>query len=258
MEKKGIEKVMNVWESHNKILKPVKQELYLDIIEQVASLFAPGSFYYYIFNFETMKMDFVHDGVEKVLGIKPQQLTLDSLLSKLHPEDIEKLHEKESLAANFLLNKISREDLPHYKVVYFMRISHSDGTYKTILHQSKTLVVSDEGKVQQVLGIHTDISYLNIAFDHKVSFISDKKPSYFALETGDEYKRIDDNCSKLLTSREKEIIKNLAEGKNFNEIAVSLFLSPHTINTHKRNILKKVGCKNTTELVARCIREGII
>jgi len=258
MEKEGIDKVLNVWESHNKILKPVKKELYLDIIEQVANLFAAGSYYYYIFNFETMKMDFVHDGTEKVLGIKADKLTLDSLLGRLHPEDIEKMHEKESLAANFLLNKISREDLPHYKVVYFMRILHSDGTYRTILHQSKTLVVSNEGKVQQVLGIHTDVSYLNIAFDHKVSFISDKKPSYYALETGDEYKRLDRSYSKLLTSREKEIIKKLSEGKNFNEIAVSLFLSPHTINTHKRNILRKVGCKNTTELVARCIREGII
>lgn len=35
-------------------------------------------------------------------------------------------------------------------------------------------------------------------------------------------------------------------------------VSPHTINTHKRNILKKSHCKNTAELVAKCIREGVI
>jgi DNA-binding CsgD family transcriptional regulator len=62
----------------------------------------------------------------------------------------------------------------------------------------------------------------------------------------------------ILSVREKEIIKKVAEGKSLNDIADQLFVSPHTVNTHKKNILRKSHCKNTTELIARCIREGII
>ena len=59
MKNSSISKVKEVWESHNKILDPVKKELYLDIIDQVASLFSAGSYYYYIFNFGTMQMEHV-------------------------------------------------------------------------------------------------------------------------------------------------------------------------------------------------------
>ncbi len=47
------------------------------------------------------------------------------------------------------------------------------------------------------------------------------------------------------------------KGADFSEDEI-LAVSPHTINTHKRNILKKSNCKNTTELITKCIIEGII
>ncbi|MFO7674052.1 MAG: LuxR C-terminal-related transcriptional regulator, partial [Lutibacter sp.] len=62
----------------------------------------------------------------------------------------------------------------------------------------------------------------------------------------------------LFTKREIEIIIQLAQGENFKEIAALLFVSPYTIKTHRKNILKKSGCKNTAELIAKCIHEGII
>ncbi|HSH20296.1 MAG TPA: LuxR C-terminal-related transcriptional regulator [Draconibacterium sp.] len=254
----GISKVMDVWESRNKILNPVKKEIYLDIIDQMAGLFAAGSFYYYILDFENLEMDLVHNGTKSILGIDPGRFSLKKLLEIVHPEDIEKLHEKESAVAEFLFNRIPKEQIPFYKVVYLLRLRHTDGTYKTILHQSKTLVLSEGGKIQKVLGIHTDVSYLNMTVDHKISFVSDKFPSYHSLQVGEEFELVENSCGKLFTQRELEIIKMLAHGKNFNEIAEILHLSPHTINTHKKNILRKSNFKNTTELVARCIREGAI
>jgi len=258
MDRIGFEKVLKVWDSQNKILRPVKKELYLEIIEQVANLFTAGSFYYFIFNFHNKKIEVVHEGTKQVLGIDPSELTLEKLMEIMLPEDREKMHEKEMTAGNFLFYTIPKEDIPFYKVVYLMRLKHANGMFKTILHQSQTIVSSEDGKIQQTLVIHTDVTYLNIPFDNKVSFISSKRPSYYAVGAGTEFKLLENNCANVLTSREKEIIRKLAEGKNFNEIAAVLYLSPHTINTHKRNILKKVGCKNTTELVARCIREGVI
>ena len=258
MEKDGIRKVLDVWESKNKILKPVEKELFLDVVDQMANLFAAGSYYYYVLNFQNLEMELVSNGISSVLGLAPDEFSVQKLLNIMHPEDIEKMHEKEAKATDFLFNQIPKEDIPLYKVVYLMRLRHTDGSYKTILHQVKTLVVSGGGKVQKVLGIHTDVSYLNMPIDHKISFISSSRPSFRALETSDKITRMENSCGDILSSREKEILGKMAEGKDFNQIAEDLFISPHTVNTHKKNILKKANCKNTTELVARCIREGVI
>ena len=258
MKESGREKVLSVWEKENKILYPNSKGQLIEIIDQVASLFSAGQVYYFILNFETYKIDFVSDSVKNVLGIEPDIYTLEYSLSLLDPVDIDKLHEKEAIAFNFFLNKLTREEMPFYKVAYLMRMRHSDGHYKTILHQSRTINISHEGKVQQSLCLHTDISHLNIPFDHTISFIGNNRPSYFAIETTAPYKFIENKFKEQFTRREIEILMKIAKGNSFTEIAESLNISPHTINTHKKNILRKAGCKNSPELIARCIREGII
>lgn len=60
-----------------------------------------------------------------------------------------------------------------------------------------------------------------------------------------------------LTLRELEIVKQLADGKLQKEIASTLFISPRTVETHKKNIQKKLGINNTVDLVKFAIREGI-
>lgn len=258
MSEKDITNVLNVWQLENNIQKPVKTSLIVDIIEQMANLFSAGSYYYYIINFENLRIEYVSDSIINVLGITPQEFTVPKVFELLHPEDLSKMHLKESMAINFLLNKITIDKMIHYKVVYLMRFKHINGGYKNILHQARVLDISDDGKIQKVLGIHTDVSYLNLPIDHKISFISSEFPSHFAILKDDKFDFVNSNFKNCFTIREKEILKKLSEGNDFNEIAKQLFVSPHTINTHKKNILEKSGCKNTTELIAKCIREGII
>ncbi len=258
LNQQGISKVISVWESGNKIQNPVKKELFLDIIEQMANLFSAGSYYYYIMDFENLELNIVSESVKSILGIEPGIYAVSKLLEIMHPDDIAKMHEKETVAGEFLFKKISKEQIPHYKVVYLMRMRHSDGSYKTILHQAKTLVLSNDGKIQKTLGIHTDVTYLNMPVDHKISFLSTKYPSYHSIQVGERLELNEKTSLDSMTKREKEIVMLLSQGKNFNEMAQILNVSPHTVNTHKRNILKKSNCHNTTELVARCIREGAI
>lgn len=258
MKKSGGEKVLSVWEKENKILYPNLKEQLIEIVEQVASLFSVGQVYYFVLNFKTYKFDYVSDSVRNVLGIEAGSYTLDHFFSILKPEDNAKMYEKEAVVFDFYNNKLTREEIPLYKVSYLMRLRHSDGSYKTILHQSRAINISNEGKIQQTLIVHTDISYLKISFDHKISFIGNKKQSYFAIETTAPYKFIENKFIEQFTRREIEILMKVAKGNSILQIADLLNISPHTINTHKKNILKKSGCKSSPELIARCIREGII
>ena len=61
-----------------------------------------------------------------------------------------------------------------------------------------------------------------------------------------------------LSQREAEIVQLIAEGLTGREIADRLFLSHHTISTHRKNILKKLHVNSTSELILYAIRFGIV
>ncbi len=52
-----------------------------------------------------------------------------------------------------------------------------------------------------------------------------------------------------ITKREKEIIQLILDGKTSKEIAEELFISKYTVDTHRRNMLKKTGSNNFIELI---------
>jgi DNA-binding NarL/FixJ family response regulator len=62
----------------------------------------------------------------------------------------------------------------------------------------------------------------------------------------------------LLTDREKEILHLLAEGKPNKEIAAILTLSVYTVETHRSNLMQKLGLHNTAEIVLYAVRKKII
>jgi len=50
----------------------------------------------------------------------------------------------------------------------------------------------------------------------------------------------------------------MAEGHGSKQIADILSISTHTVDTHRRNLLRKTGTKNTMELAVTCIKKGLI
>ncbi len=67
------------------------------------------------------------------------------------------------------------------------------------------------------------------------------------------------NCAPVhLSERELEIITRIAEGYTNTEIAEMLFLSPHTVNTHRKNIMQKLGVKNTASIVMYAVKSHLV
>ncbi|MFS4429261.1 response regulator transcription factor [Chryseobacterium sp. GVT01B] len=61
-----------------------------------------------------------------------------------------------------------------------------------------------------------------------------------------------------LTKREKQILQMVAQGKTSNVIAEELFLSPLTVDTHRKNLLQKFHAKNSTELINLAVQQQLI
>jgi len=69
----------------------------------------------------------------------------------------------------------------------------------------------------------------------------------------------EDSCEGVsLSQREVEIVELISKGFTNSRIAEKLFLSVHTISTHRKNILKKLGVNKSSELVMYAIKTGII
>ena len=63
---------------------------------------------------------------------------------------------------------------------------------------------------------------------------------------------------ELLTTREREVLQLLAEGKNNKEVAGILNLSLYTVETHRSNIFQKLSLHSGAELILYAIRKGVI
>ncbi|MBS1856274.1 MAG: response regulator transcription factor [Acidobacteria bacterium] len=63
---------------------------------------------------------------------------------------------------------------------------------------------------------------------------------------------------ELLTTREREVLQLLAEGRGNKDVATLLNLSLHTVETHRANIWQKLNLHNQAELILYAIRKGVI
>ena len=67
-----------------------------------------------------------------------------------------------------------------------------------------------------------------------------------------------DDSYDLLTSRERELLQLLVEGKSNKEIAGLLNLSLYTVETHRKNLQTKLNLHSFAELILYAVRKGII
>ncbi len=61
-----------------------------------------------------------------------------------------------------------------------------------------------------------------------------------------------------LTEREKDILKLIAMELTSNEIAAKLYISPYTVETHRKNLIQKLGVRNSAGLVKMAVRLGLV
>ncbi|HYG18681.1 MAG TPA: response regulator transcription factor [Ohtaekwangia sp.] len=70
---------------------------------------------------------------------------------------------------------------------------------------------------------------------------------------------VEEDCGPtVLTARETELLTLIAKGQSTQKIANSLNLSPHTVHTHRKNIIRKLNIKSPTEFVIYAIDLGLI
>jgi len=135
---------------------------------------------------------------------------------------------------------------PHIRVIALSM--HKDSAYvREILRAgARGYLLKDSGAddlVKAIRAVAGGESYLSPAVSNAVL---------------DDYRKHVTNPVDLLTSREREVLQMLAEGKTNKEIAAVLNLSVYTVDAHRGRIMEKLNLHSINELVRFALRNGLI
>ena len=257
------EEISHRWkESYSSQVKKYRPFKISEDFRKYASVFAPGKSYLYIVNFHNFELEYISESVEQFVNKPAGDIVLQDLLQTVIPEEMETLNLKSKVTSDFYTSFANKEEVLNYKNIFSYRMKDKNEQIRTVLYQAFPLNVSENGTPEHVFCIHTDVSHLKVPSTNTVSFMHmNGGKSYLNVNiTKGKFdpEQGDTGNDELLTEREKQIVMRFAKGLNAEQIADELNLSHHTIKTHRRNVLQKSGCANTTELVAKCLTNGII
>jgi DNA-binding CsgD family transcriptional regulator len=152
-----------------------------------------------------------------------------------------------------MLSTISPASKMNYRFSYDYRIVKPDGKVLRILEQNSVLQQDANGNITHLLGVCNDITQWKKNGPQLASLSSAIDKQYFLFTTDNSIKP-----KTLLSKRELEIVKLISEGHSSKFIADKLFISFHTVNTHRQKMIEKTNTRNTGGLVQFAICNGLI
>jgi DNA-binding CsgD family transcriptional regulator len=241
-----------IWQelSKDSILSDLNFEL--EIHRKLLNIFQVGDYYYMIFNVRDAVFDVVSREITDLLGYLPEEINVPFFIGNIHPEDQPWFLNFENKVREFFAT-LRHNQVPNYKVRYDYRIRKKNGDYIRILQQVITIQHDGENKILRTLVVHTDISHIKQEGIPLLSFIGmNGEPSYINIDVA----KVFHPQHTVLTEREREIVGLLIEGKDSRAIGESLHISKQTVDTHRKNILRKTESPNTAALINMAVKKG--
>ena len=198
-----------------------------------------------------IQINYVSKRSKLMMGIEPEELSLYHLFEATHPDDIQ----RHGLVRPKLFSMAKDLFIAEKGELFLstnLRIRNSIGEYSNILFQCFLFYTTIPHKTVQYFQIHTDLDWYN-KLKHGFHFYIGNDRSYFRFPD-DELLRF----GNVFSDREFEIIKLIETGLNSEQIASKLFLSVHTVNTHRSNILEKTEKASIPELIYHLKESGML
>ncbi|WP_405605495.1 LuxR C-terminal-related transcriptional regulator [Polaribacter sp. Asnod1-A03] len=208
-----------------------------------------NSTFFCITNTATQNFEYISKNFTACTGIPKNKLNeggMNYFWSLFHPDDLQPWLACLKSLMTFTMNELDDQKRRKMSYTWNYRIKNQAGEYITII-QNTTPLQFDK-KEKPIIGLahytvlpgdlNMDISatakYLNSDNEYETLF----------------YKNISsEGLLNAISNRERDIIRLLLLSKTSNEISKTLNISKHTVDTHRRNILKKLSLNSTYELL---------
>ena len=199
-----------------------------------------------------MKVHFTSRRSTQMIGVEPEDLSPYHFMEATHPDDIQRLNLGRTKLVKMAQDLFIAEKGYSVLLSTNIRMRVPSGEYSDFLIQCYLFYTTIPYKTVFFLKIHTNIDW------HK------KIKHGYHYYTGDDlsYLRYPDDemlmKGNIFSDREFEIIRLIESGLSSEEIAEKLFLSVHTVNTHRRNMLDKSGKASMSDLIYYLKERGVL
>lgn len=174
---------------------------------------------------------------------------------RIHPEDRFSLLQMGIQMLEFFLFE-KKENSEDYKLVNEFRVLGHDDKYLRVIEQQQVLTLDPKGNFWLALSILDLAPMQDVSKGLESALINFKSGELLSINPT-EYQSNSD-AAKQLSPREKEVLGLIQKGFLSKEISEKLFISVHTVNTHRQKILQKLGVDNSMEAVQLANRLGLL
>jgi DNA-binding CsgD family transcriptional regulator len=218
-----------------------------------------------ITNYTDGSCAYVSPTFKDVTGYDADQLKnggMNWLVNKLHVEDRSGF--KINFTEGFLfLLKLPTEQKLRCFFNLTARLIHKNGEAISIYHQCRPLALDQEGKPQYSINLITDITQLLPDGGLQpcwsvVERADEMETSYLGGSCNDSLQWLFGMVSSPLSTRERDVMKELMKGKSGKQASQKLGITVNTLNTHRKNIIRKARAANIQQAIDIAIKNDWI
>jgi hypothetical protein len=212
-----------------------------DLLKQLEAITEQNNQFFHVANLIQAKITWASLRCEQMMGIKPEDLDAYHFMEATHPDDVYKHTLGRSKMFNLANDLFAAQNGSAFLSIN-IRIRNARGEYPDLLFQLY-FTYSELYRTVFLFQVHTNIDSLK------------KRKHGYHYYVGNDFSKFRYPDEELLaignplSDREFEIVQLIESGLSSEEISEKLFLSVHTVNTHRRNILDKTGMATMAELI---------
>ena len=191
----------------------------------------------FMFDLNNYKMLWVNNSFKKILGYKKSMRSIpeEEMLDVYHPDDRDVLREMRNF---FRQNKSA-------SFTALFKFRDVNNNYLWLCTVANIFRRTNDESVFEVVGVSIDFTS-QFTYSKNIRMLSREK-----------LREMNQDVIAKITPREREILQYFAAGCKTREIAEKFNLSFHTVNNHRKNLLKKLEIKNLAALVNFAVENGL-
>jgi DNA-binding CsgD family transcriptional regulator len=221
------------------------------LILELEEMMKDNDQFFYIADIIELKVLFTSNRSLQIIGIDPKEVNPYHFMEAAHKDDIQRLNLGRGKIIKMAQDLfIARKGYGLLATNY--RFRNPSGEYSDILVQAYIYYTTIPYNTVFFLKVHTNIDW-HKKIKHGYHYYMGTDLSWFRYPDDDMLMK-----GNVFSDREYEIIRLIESGLNSDEIGNKLFISPNTVNTHRRHILEKSGKETVAELIYELKERGVL
>jgi len=221
------------------------------IVVKLEALMAANDQFFLVMDLTQVVILYTSKRSMEMLGIEPEKNNPYEMMARVHPDDLDRFglgrSKLISIDKDLYINQCGSDLLSTN-----IRMLKTDQSYSDLLFQCYTFFSPIPHRAVFEIQVHTNIDEFCLKKD-QFHYYTGNDVSNFRFP--DERLLLN---SHHLSCRELEIVRLIEAGLSSKEIAEKLFISVHTVNTHRGNILKKTNKPHISDLIYDLKEDGLL